>query len=965
MALLLVAGGLLGLPAAPAWSAPATQPVTVRIMSVECEHCRNEGLEDAGMSAPDFYAKITIGSDTFTTPRAPDDQTQVFLPQGWTMTRQVSTSLASVDISVQIWDFDPAPDPNGDDLADSSPRAGDATTRFKLDLVDGDVSGDLTSSNQCLLGNGEEDQPPVQVCFDVRPYSFEDSDGDSFTDYAEYRGLDFNDDGTIDLHLEQYADTRRRDLFVEIDWMKGEQPGQADLNAVQQVFNAAPVTNDLTGATGLALHVIPDEEVPWAESLRFDGDNSEFDALKWGASDKTCAHGGEDGHFGTAADRASPLCEQVLLFKRLHFRYGIFIHGLSPATVTDSNGKQRPNLTTGMAELDDRGSNDFVVSVGRLAANVDVNRYNGIGAVRQATLLHELGHTFGLGHGGRTDDGRLDSINCKPNYFSVMNYPLQFATASTLADDQQLDPNRPLDYQRVQPDTLVESNLDETKVPGVGGAGNRRVIWGGGPDNRWFHDPANGPLNWRVDFLPSPPNPPDTPNLEKSVNVDINRIPSFDGCADHSAGQTLLSHTDWDRLVYDFSSSRYFAEGSQGPYLQEISGDDLQRLLAADLNVTKTVDKADAVPGDQLTYTVKAGNKGPSTATAVSLTDTPPTGAAVTRDLPDLPAGQSNEQTFTYLVPCTVTDGAVLTNTAKVTGKDASGGAEPELLLGDDTATAKTTAHVPVLTLTKTATPSAHAGDPLTYTLTYRNTGSAPATGVVVTDTLPGDVYYSQALDQGTGPKPAEVVKGGDGTTTLRWKPGTVAPGATATISYTARTSLLTTGGTVVATRATLEYGGAGDCEYPGVTATAGSTVTEQPPGRDPRAQLAWALHQSDWTPDLLARVQATDQRYDGADGSTPDGALSKAEVGAAFTLPLLQPRLLRAELLTTYLNLSDRRINAATRIVSVPAGLLDLTTTGQAARYAQSALQAADALRETKVTVVLNEINLNLSERY
>ena len=36
------------------------------------------------------------------------------------------------------------------------------------------------------------------------------------------------------------------------------------------------------------------------------------------------------------------------------------------------------------------------------------------------TLMHELGHTFGLGHGGADLEP-----NCKPNYFSVMNYLFQ------------------------------------------------------------------------------------------------------------------------------------------------------------------------------------------------------------------------------------------------------------------------------------------------------------------------------------------------------------------------------------------------------------------------------------------------------------------------------------------------------------------------------------------------------------
>ena len=37
------------------------------------------------------------------------------------------------------------------------------------------------------------------------------------------------------------------------------------------------------------------------------------------------------------------------------------------------------------------------------------------------TIVHELGHNFGLRHGG------FESINYKPNYNSVMNYKYQFA----------------------------------------------------------------------------------------------------------------------------------------------------------------------------------------------------------------------------------------------------------------------------------------------------------------------------------------------------------------------------------------------------------------------------------------------------------------------------------------------------------------------------------------------------------
>ncbi|MEV1001681.1 NEW3 domain-containing protein [Nonomuraea sp. NPDC050202] len=936
-----------GAPAAEARTgAPATQEVVLRIMSVECASaCDGTGIESSGMGKPDFFAALYIGDKSMTTPIV-EDTAQVFVPEGWTLKAQVPTSLPSVDLAVRILEDDPSSDPNGDDEADASRRSGDTAARFTLDLVDGSLSGDLTDPVGCTTGGG--DGHPVQVCYNVQPYSFQDSDNDGFTDYAEHRGLDFDDDGTIDLHLEQWADPRRRDLFVEIDWMAGLKPQPGVLAAVEGVFDKALVTNQATGAQGLALHLIEDEELAYSESLwfedqRFPGAADDFDDLKLGRADRTCTHGGEDGHFGTPADRAGPQCDQILLFKRLHFRYGIFINGLGPASVPGPGGTMVPNTVSGRAELHDRGGNDFVVSLGRLAAAEDLNRFGGRDDAEQATLLHELGHTFGLGHGGRTDNGSVDNVNCKPHYLSVMNYPHQFATAASLPADQHLDPNRPLDFQRLSNvQTLNEAALDETTAPGVSGAGSRRIIWGGNGAGRWVHAPANERLNWKVDFLPD-----GKAKLEPSVAVDLNHLTNFDGCDDPSPGQMLVSNPDWDRLVYNFSNSPYFSDGVHGLAPDEIDAVDLRGLAAADLSVAKTVDKRDAVPGDELTYTITAENAGPGTATAVSLTDNPPTGPDVTRDLPDLPAGQRAQESLTATVPCTVTDGQVLTNRVTVTGRDSSGRAEPEWMLGNNAATATTTAHVPGMDVEVDATSEAGAGEALTYTVTYRNTGSAPATGVAVELEAP----------DGVSPR------------TLRHDVGTVAPGASGTARFTVRTSLLTVGGTAVTVRASAGYGGAGGCVYPAATTTATTTVTEQPPSRDPRPPTVWLLHSGQWPAELLARVQATDTRFDGADGSAPDGVLSAAEVRRVLLLPVAPSALLRAELLAVYLNLGDRRFNASTRIESLTAEQLGTRTVGAAARHAQATLELpatpANLLRYTTAHVLLTSINLNVSPRY
>jgi hypothetical protein len=130
-----------------------------------------------------------------------------------------------------------------------------------------------------------------------------------------------------------------------------------------------------------------------------------------------------------------------------------------------------------------------------------------------------------------------------------------------------------------------------------------------------------------------------------------------------------------------------------------------------------------------------------------------------------------------------------------------------------------------------------------------------------------------------------------------------------------------------------------------------------------------WLLHSGQWPAELLARVQATDTRFDGADGSAPDGVLSAAEVRRVLLLPVAPSALLRAELLAVYLNLGDRRFNASTRIESLTAEQLGTRTVGAAARHAQATLELpatpANLLRYTTAHVLLTSINLNVSPRY
>ena len=90
-----------------------------------------------------------------------------------------------------------------------------------------------------------------------------------------------------------------------------------------------------------------------------------------------------------------------------------------------------------------------------------------------STLVHELGHTLGLRHGGAAATAANPSPNCKPNYQSVMNYFFQvrgfLITPATPTTAVRLTvngvPQGPvLDFSRQVLNPLFEKNLTETAI---------------------------------------------------------------------------------------------------------------------------------------------------------------------------------------------------------------------------------------------------------------------------------------------------------------------------------------------------------------------------------------------------------------------------------------------------------------------------------------------------------------------
>ncbi|WP_433063295.1 hypothetical protein [Dactylosporangium sp. CS-033363] len=942
----------------PAFAADTVQ-LTVSLYRVQELHCDEGDGESCGN---DYYPKFELdgqglydGSDDFCCAHGSDFNTN------WTRTATVDMSRSPVDIHLELWDQD---DASQDDVIHWVNGGDYLDLKFDLNTCIF-TGGNLTTQQGANLptlagvseGSGADSARgyfsiTTPACLDLAKTT--DSDGDGIMNAWETpgRGLDVNNDGTVDLALGDApynATPWRKDLFVEADWMAGHKPDGNVLPDVVKAFNEAPIDpkgNTGTDFLGINLHASLDEEMPIVFEVKFSSDGpgleDDFNDLKAG-NPVVMTAGACSGHFGTAADRASPNCVNILNAKRQVYRYMIFANSYSEAKRSSGRAEYDSTATA-------RGGNDFIVTLGSAWDADDIARAGGKRVAEASTFMHEFGHTLGLGHGGNED------INCKPNYLSIMNYTLQFPTYDTA---------RPMDYASAARGTALLTKLDEghlNETKGVYNNPNRNLVYAVGGKERVV--PAtNVNTDWN--------------GINGSGETDV-AVPDInwfeakgDACPQDPVAQQYSGYDDWAGLQYNPRlNTTYFADGDRPGGPQELTVDDLRRMTQkADLAVTKAADQATATGGDTLTYTVGVRNLGPGPASGITLTDTMPDGTTQQRTLADLGNGASTTVApkFSYLVPCGTPDGTTLTNRISVDGTDSAG--IPDPLRSDNTASATTVIRAPKLTVRSSATATADAAAPITETVVYANTGGGAASGVAVTATVPAGLYYSTALDQGAGPKPSTVTLNADGSRTLTWNVGTVpANSGDRTIAFTVRSSLLAATGTAYPVNSAVRYSNAtAACTFTPVTAAATTTLAVTPSTRNAVNLAWWTLHPSAWTPELLARIQATDQRYD----TNKDGALSTAEATAAFRLDVFNPvrSVLGQQLLTTYLNLASKRVNAATAIRSVNASLLHLSTVGGAVTYAGDTLAlpvtVSTTLRYTQITAVLDGINNNIIEVY
>lgn len=241
-----------------------------------------------------------------------------------------------------------------------------------------------------------------------------DSDGDGLSDLWEQFG--YTDPSTgefIDLPA-LGADPHRADIFLQLDWMEAPatadfleqighflsfgnvdlstRPSQAVVDDMVHAFDIAPVNEGREAEgidPGVTLHVeVRTDPLPYSRYLTSVVDGDYMPTVK--------------EHFETRLTAA----------EKHVYRYGLVAASLREKV---DGGNVVCDGTTGTSLVPGQY---FVVAERACTVGLSTRQFSG-------TIVHELGHSLGLGHGGPVDLSG-SSLNCKPGYESVMNYRYQF-----------------------------------------------------------------------------------------------------------------------------------------------------------------------------------------------------------------------------------------------------------------------------------------------------------------------------------------------------------------------------------------------------------------------------------------------------------------------------------------------------------------------------------------------------------
>jgi uncharacterized repeat protein (TIGR01451 family) len=269
-----------------------------------------------------------------------------------------------------------------------------------------------------------------------------------------------------------------------------------------------------------------------------------------------------------------------------------------------------------------------------------------------------------------------------------------------------------------------------------------------------------------------------------------------------------------DKTLLENDATLYYADANGNQYTPIEDYADVI-VTAPVLRLFKRADKDLANPGDQITYTIQYQNTGTGVATNVVIKDaippdttfvssTPPydsvMGDTYTWNIGQLDPGEPGSITIVVEVDVGTPDKTLLRNEVALWYADANGNPYPRLW---DYADVWVTA--PVMDIEKRGPAEASPGEPFTYYISYKNSGTGNATNVKIVDVLPDEVNYVSAT-----PAPTDVSG-----QTLTWEIGDVLSGEWGTISVDVTVDLRVTDGTIITNVATLYYADANGNMYP------------------------------------------------------------------------------------------------------------------------------------------------------
>jgi hypothetical protein len=593
-------------------------PVTVKVVGLT----QRDNVDPVPPNLGDLFAEVTINGQKFDNI---DDQCRnegtagfilpwPFFSEGgptdpscknvpWTFQADVPlsafktdglTNLQTIPVQIKIVDEDT--------VFNDTVRTVDLKLTFN-----GRWTGAAEWPENCVTGGRAE------VCWRID--AGRDSDGDGLLDDWEANGIDTDGNGTVDFNLPALgANPMHKDLFVELDWRQGFPPKRAEVQKVREAFARAPadaggVLNP-DGLPGITLHIDPGS---LTENGLLVGDNLGGGNELPGNFPVCDLNGAQYGLYAAKATNFDPRRAMV-------FRYGVVSTHCCAGGPNAGNlciadvqcGSAKCQLSGGRGEI---GGNDFVTW--------NYDEFMG------SLLLHEIGHTLDLEHGGDVDD------NCKPNYLSVMNYDhmeLQRLNGTSFIDFSP--PRRPDGSRGSAPlPPLAEDALDETAL----------VLDPSDTDTLMKYTDANrlkrlSPVGQRIDWEGDG----DKTGTGLTVNIDnsdkTNNPPLCENTTFRSELPNppgpLTGHHDWARVSLSFLQ---FADSADGPVNPVDVDEPNEHQLQQQFEAVNTTDLAVAKSGDpgpyeagsevELHYVIHAENQGSAPALPLLVEDTLPAGA--------------------------------------------------------------------------------------------------------------------------------------------------------------------------------------------------------------------------------------------------------------------------------------------------------------------------------------------------